>query len=638
MRYHHEHTVHHDHHHGKSPILFYGIGLITFLVALFISSGWIQTTLHLITVVAAGYQVIYEGLAGTITESFHHKRFKPNIHLLMILGAFGAILIQAYHEASLLILIFAGAHFLEDYASNKSKKDMTALIKLNPTQGRKEVGSNAWVWAEVKDLHIDDVLVILNGDQIPLDGLIIEGNSAINESAITGESMPADKTVGDTVYAGTLNGSGHLKVKVTKDSHETVLANIVNLVTQAQSSYSPRAQFIKRLEPIYVTAVLLIAPLLYLLWIMIFKTPSDQAFYKTIVFLIGASPCALAVTDIPATLSAMSYLAKKGILFKGGSYLSNLADIKVVAFDKTGTITTGQPAVTDVISFNTDPQYIDILIAMESKSNHPLSKAILTHFESPNTLNLEITNHIGIGLETRYQNEIYKVGKPSTFDPLESHIQKTIESLEQAAKTVICFGNTTEMIMILALEDHPKKTAQQAIQYFKENQIHTALISGDSLNTVSVMGERLGIDQSFGHVLPETKATLIQNLQQKGLTAMLGDGVNDAPAIATADIGVAMKSGTDIAIETADMVLMDSDLNQFVLAHKTSSRLRKIVIQNIIFSMAIVAFLILTNLILDIELAFAVAVHEGSTLLVIFNGLRLLNNPKFESKAKTNRV
>lgn len=638
MGHHHEHDSHHDHHHGKSPILFYSIGLISFLVALFISSGWIQTTLHLITVLAAGYQVIYEGLAGTITESFHHKRFKPSIHLLMILGAFGAILIQAYHEASLLILIFAGAHFLEDYASNKSQKDMTALIQLNPTQGRKEVNPNTWVWVDAKDLHIDDVLVILNGDQIPLDGLIIEGNSTIDESAITGESMPVDKTVGDTVYAGSLNGSSYLKVKVTKNSHETVLANILKLVTQAQSSYSPRAQFIKRLEPIYVTVVILIAPLLYLLWMMILKTPSDQAFYKTMVFLIGASPCALAVTDIPATLSAMSYLAKKGILFKGGSYLSNLADLKVVAFDKTGTITTGHPVVTDVIALNSNAQFIDILIAMESKSNHPLSKAILSHFESENTLNLEVTNHVGMGVETRYQNEIYKVGKPSSFEPLETHLQKTIESLEQAAKTVICFGNSKEMIMILALEDQPKETAQQAIQYFKRNQIHTALISGDSVKTVSVIGKRLGIDQSLGHVLPETKATLIQNLQQKGLTAMLGDGVNDAPALATADIGVAMKTGTDIAIETADMVLMDSDLNQFVLAHITSVRLRKIVIQNIIFSMAIVAFLILTNLILDIELAFAVAVHEGSTLVVIFNGLRLLNNPQFEFKTKTNNV
>ncbi|MBW4258498.1 heavy metal translocating P-type ATPase [Methanobacterium sp. YSL] len=632
------HHHHHDHTHGKTPILWYGLGLISFLVALFVKTDWIQMVLHLVTVVSAGYQVIFEGLAGTISETIHHKHFKPNIHLLMILGAFGAILIQAYHEAALLILIFAGAHFLEDYAANKSKKDMTALIKLNPTRGRKSTDSNTWTWVDVHDLHIDDVLVILNGDQIPLDGLIIEGSSTINESAITGESMPVDKTIGDTVYAGTMNGTGHLKVRVTKHSTETVLSSILKLVTQAQTTYSPKAQFIKRLEPIYVTVVILIAPLLYLLWVTILKTPSELAFYKTMVFLIGASPCALAVTDIPATLSAMSYLAKQGILFKGGNYLSNLADIKVVAFDKTGTITTGQPIVTDVISFKSDPILIDILVAMEMKSNHPLSKAILTHFETKNDLNLEVTNQVGIGLETIYQNEVYKVAKPSAFESLEPQIQMTIETLERNAKTVVCFGNLTKVFMVIALQDTPKTTARQAIQYFNQHQIHTALISGDSNQVVSVIGQQLGIDQSFGNVLPQDKANLIKTLQQKGLTAMLGDGVNDAPAIATADIGVAMKTGTDIAIETADMVLMDSDLNQFVLAHKTSVRLRKIVIQNIIFSMAIVAFLILTNLILDIELAFAVAVHEGSTLVVIFNGLRLLNNPQFEFKTKTNNV
>lgn len=628
--HHHADEIHnhesHSHDHGLKPYLLYGLGVIFFISALWIELEWLKNTLNILSVLIAGYHVIIEGLLNTLKDSIHEKKFKPNIHLLMVLGAFGAILIQEYSEAALLILIFAGAHFLEDFAENRSRKDMTALLKMTPTKARKAVSSNEWVSLDVKDIQINDTVVVLKGDQIPLDGLILEGESSIDQSAITGESMPVEKGINDFVYAGTLNLGGTLKIKVTKDASETVLSNILKLVRNAQASHSDRALFIKRIEPIYVTIVLLIAPLLFLVWTILLKQSTEIAFYKTMVFLISASPCALAVTDIPATLSAMSALAKKGVLFKGGKHLSNLADIKVIAFDKTGTLTKGTPEVTDVIWFKEDPIYSEILVSMEQHSNHPLSEAIRNHFKTKATLDLAVEERIGNGLKSEHEGILYQIGKPSLFEGLTDSMKTQIHLLEEQAKTVIVFGSKLEAFAMIALEDQPKPRTKSAVAYFNQNQIDTIMITGDTLITAEAISKRIGVNKVYGNVLPEEKSKHIEMLKTKGFTAMVGDGVNDAIALATSDIGIAMKTGTDVAIETSDMVLMNSNLEELVLAHKKSKKLRQIVIQNMIFSMAVVAFLITTNPVLNLDLSLAVAVHEGSTLLVILNGLRLLKH------------
>ncbi|MCU0105519.1 heavy metal translocating P-type ATPase [Acholeplasma vituli] len=619
------HTHDHEgHSHGLVPYLLYGLGVVLFISALFIELEWLKNIFNILSVFVAGYHVIIEGLVHTLKDSMHEKKFKPNIHLLMVLGAFGAILIQEYREAALLILIFAGAHFLEDFAENRSRKDMTALLKMTPTKARKEMALNEWVLMDVEDLKVEDTIIVLKGDQIPLDGIILEGDSTIDQSAITGESMPVEKGMNDTVYAGTFNQGGTLRIQVTKDSFETVLSNILNMVKNAQESHSTRAEFIKRIEPVYVTIVLLIAPVLYILWVTLFKHPSDMAFYKTMVFLIGASPCALAVTDIPATLSAMSALAKRGVLFKGGKHLSNLADIKLVAFDKTGTLTKGILEVTEVVWYNENPLYSKILVSMEQHSNHPLSEAIRRHFITDSILDIKVDEILGNGLQATYEGVLYQIGKPARFEGLTEQMKDQIVSFEHQAKTVICFGSLNEVYGLIALEDQPKPSALDAVQYFKQKNIHTVMISGDTQNTALAISKRIGVDEVHGNVLPEDKAKYVNEMKSKGFTAMVGDGVNDAIALAASDLGIAMKTGTDIAIETSDMVLMNSDLNQMVKAHKTSLRLRRIVLQNILFSIAVVLFLITTNLILDLELSLAVAVHEGSTLVVILNGLRLL--------------
>ena len=332
----------------NSAVILFFIGLFAFIAANFFKSDRISLLLNIIALLAAGYHIIIEGIVDTIRESVETKSFKPNIHLLMTLAAIGALLIKQYSEAAMLILIFAGAHFLEEYAEGKSKKEITKLLKLNPTRARllKEDGSQEEV--DVTSLQVGDRLRVLNGDQVPTDGIILNGETSIDQSAITGESIPVEKKQGDNVFGSTMNGSGSFTMEVTKDSKDTVFAKILEMVSQTQSNISKTAALIKKIEPVYVTVVMVLAPVFYLLGRSVFIWDAEDSFYRTMVFLIAASPCALAATDIPATLSAISNLAKNGVLFKGGSYLSNLSDLGAIAFDKTGTLTEGRPVVTDI--------------------------------------------------------------------------------------------------------------------------------------------------------------------------------------------------------------------------------------------------------------------------------------------------
>src|SRR5690625_3795344 len=335
-----------DHsHEGKAEVILFFAGLGAFLIALFVSTGTLKSMLYITSLVLSGYHIIIEGFLDTFKQTKKKKKFIPNIHILMTLAAIGAVIIGEYMEAALLILIFGGAHFLEHYAEDKSNKEISNLIKINPTTARrlKEDGKTEEV--DVTDLKVGDKLSVLNGDQIPTDGVVISGSSSVDQSSITGESIPVEKKTGDTLYGSTMNGTGTLVMEVTKDSSDTVISKIIEMVSQTQNNISKTAAFIKKIEPIYVTIVLLLTPFFFLLGITLFQWETYDSFYRTMVFLIATSPCALAVTDIPATLSAISNLAKRGVLFKGGSYLSNLSDLTAVAFDKTGTLTVGKPVV-----------------------------------------------------------------------------------------------------------------------------------------------------------------------------------------------------------------------------------------------------------------------------------------------------
>lgn len=629
----HENGGGHNHSHGdsKSAVILFFAGLTAFIVALFLTdSSLLQTILFISAMLLSGYHIMLEGITDTIEATKRKRKFSPNVHILMTVAAIGATIIGNYEEGALLIIIFAAAHFMEEYAEGRSKREITNLLKMNPTEARLIEADGSVKVVDVSVLKIGDKLQVLNGDQIATDGVILSGVTSIDESSINGESIPREKTVGDEVFGSTINGNGTFTMEVTKDSSDTLFAKILQLVNQSQSNLSKTATKIQKIEPYYVTAVLIIVPIFILLGPSIFSWTWNESFYRGMVFLISASPCALAASAVPATLSGISNLAKRGVLFKGGSYLANLAGIKAVAFDKTGTLTKGKPSVTDfyfdeIDGATTEQNYIDLIVAMEKTANHPLANAILGKFEAKESIELEVENEIGKGLVAQYDGAVYQIGKPTVFKNVSSKIENHNEQYSKDGKTVVYFAKDNQVIGLIAMMDVPNANAIEVISYLKSQNIHTTMITGDSEVTGQAVGRQLGIDEVIGNVLPENKAQVIKDQQARyGTVAMLGDGVNDAPALVTADIGVAMGDGTDIAIDVADAVLMQNDLTKFSYAHKVSKRLDRVVWQNIIFSMLIVAILVTLNILGKMDITIGVIAHEGSTLIVILNGLRLL--------------
>lgn len=629
----HENGGGHNHSHGdsKSAVILFFAGLTAFIVALFLTdSSLLQTILFISAMLLSGYHIMLEGIIDTIEATKRKRKFSPNVHILMTVAAIGATIIGNYEEGALLIIIFAAAHFMEEYAEGRSKREITNLLKMNPTEARLIEADGSVKVVDVSVLKIGDKLQVLNGDQIATDGVILSGVTSIDESSINGESIPREKTVGDEVFGSTINGNGTFTMEVTKDSSDTLFAKILQLVNQSQSNLSKTATKIQKIEPYYVTAVLIIVPIFILLGPSIFSWTWNESFYRGMVFLISASPCALAASAVPATLSGISNLAKRGVLFKGGSYLANLAGIKAVAFDKTGTLTKGKPSVTDfyfdeIDEATTEQNYIDLIVAMEKTANHPLANAILGKFEAKESIELEVENEIGKGLVAQYNGAVYQIGKPTVFKNVSSKIENHNEQYSKDGKTVVYFAKDNQVIGLIAMMDVPNANAIEVISYLKSQNIHTTMITGDSEVTGQAVGRQLGIDEVIGNVLPENKAQVIKDQQARyGTVAMLGDGVNDAPALVTADIGVAMGDGTDIAIDVADAVLMQNDLTKFSYAHKVSKRLDRVVWQNIIFSMLIVSILVTLNILGKMDITIGVIAHEGSTLIVILNGLRLL--------------
>lgn len=630
VKQHNQSNDHEHHHENNIAVYLYFFGLVAFLVALFVPSDLWKMILYLTALVTSGYHIIIEGFIDTFKKTLKRKKFTPNVHILMTLAAIGAVIIGEYMEAALLILIFAAAHFLEHYAESKSNKEITSLLELNPTTARRIKEDGDIEIVDVSELIIGDQLSILNGDQIPTDGIVITGSSSVDQSSITGESIPVEKHEGDDLFGSTINGTGTMVMEVTKDSSDTVISKIIELVSQTQSNVSKTAALIKRIEPIYVTIVILLTPVFYLLGYYGFQWTAYESFYRTMVFLIATSPCALAVTDVPATLSSISNLAKRGVLFKGGSYLSNLADLTAVAFDKTGTLTTGKPTVTDVyfgneVTTEQEDVFTEMIVSMESKSNHPLAQAILEHYTEISPIELEVENVIGVGLISKADGVTYKIGKPSSYQTIPDDIKTQTETFENEGKTVVYFGSEDKVLALLAIQDVPKETSKEAIQFLKDENIHTLMVTGDAERTGQAIGRLLGLDEVKGNIMPEEKATIISEMrEQYPVTAMVGDGVNDAPALVAADIGVAMGEGTDIAVDVADAVLMKNDLTKFSYTYQIAKKLRKIVVQNIFIALGVVLFLVIVNMTGNMNMTLAVIIHEGSTLAVILNGLRML--------------
>ena len=629
----HENNSHdHEHDHGKMPIILYFIGLGLSLIALFLNgeTSLLQNSLFSIASISAGYHVIIlEGIGETIENSKIQHKFTPNSHILMGIAAIGASLIGSFWEGTLLVLIFSGAHFLEDYAEGRSKREITKLLEMNPTTARLIMLDGNTTIVDVKELKVGDQLQVLNGDQVPIDGVIVSGSTSIDESSINGESIPKEKTQGDGVFGSTINGTGTFTMEVTKETNDTVFSKILQLVNQNQENQTKASSIIQKFEPKYVKFVLIAIPLVILLAPLLFDLTWSQSIYRGLVLLVAASPCALAAATVSVTLSATSNLAKRGVLSKGSAYLSQLADIQAIAFDKTGTLTKGKPEVTNYYFSDSvdEKNIIDIVVALEKESNHPLASAILNKFEPKNKLAIKVGNQIGRGLIGDYNGKNYRIGKPTSFEAVSDDYTRLNKKWASEGNTVVYVSENEKVIGLIALMDIPSENAKATIEYFKKCGVHTTLITGDSEMTGQAVGKQLGVDQVIANVMPEDKSNIINEQKERyGITAMVGDGVNDAPALVKADVGIAMGEGTDVAVDVSDLVLMKNDLSKLVKAHKISLKMNRVIWQNIIFSMLVVAFLIIVSLLGLTDIAISVIVHEGSTLVVILNGLRLLKS------------
>ena len=628
----HEHSHGHGHHHGhdhddSKAVIFYIVGLVLYIIGLvlhFKGNGF-ANILFILTLFLSGYHVTMEGIEDTIERSKKKGKFQPNVHILMTLAAVGAVLIGNAEEGALLILIFAGAHFLEEYVEEKSRKSLTALLQMNPTQARLIQENGEVIVVEVADLKIGDTLEVLHGDQVPIDGVITKGLTSIDEATITGESMPRSKGEGDSVFASTVNVSNRFEMQVTAASTDTVFAKIMKVVENAQHSMNKQATFIQKIEPIYVNIVLIVWPIFLLFGYFLMGWDLNTTLYRGMVYLIGVSPCALAASAVPATLAAMSRLSKMGILAKGGAAISQLQDLRVISFDKTGTLTKGTPELTDY--WFEDETMIPAVVAMEKQSTHPLAQAVVQKFSEWTVLDeeIEVEVLVGQGVRSVVSGEEIHIIKPMDTVDRSTEVDTRMQEWASEGKTVVMIVKNNTIVGLMAFMDLPNEASKAVLDYFKSELVHTTMITGDSRETAEMIGMKLGVQEVVANVLPEEKLEKIQSQKERyGLTAMVGDGVNDAPALATADIGIAMGNGTDIAIETSDIVIMRNDLQKLVLAHKISKKLHRVILENMIFAMSIVVLLLILNFFGLTNIGWGVVLHEGSTILVLLNGLRLL--------------
>ena len=636
----HDHDSHHHshdhcghcsgHHHHEISWQRWALAIGMFVIALFLekSVGWIANALFLLTIACIGKEVITEGIMDTIEETKQFKKFRPNVHLLMTLAALGAIFIGKFEEAAMLIVIFTIAHSLEEYVEKKSRKDMTQLLQLQPKLALKKMNNGHFEEVDASSLEVGDIIQVLNGSQISADGIIIEGMSSINQASVTGESIPVEKEIGSEVFAGTLNLTQTLLVKVTKKQQDSVLGKIITLVQEAGQSLTRTGSFLKKWEPVYVTIVLALFPVVLAIGILFLNWDFLTAFYRGMVYLIAVSPCALAASATPVTVAAISTLSRKGIFIKSGASLEKMSEVEAIAFDKTGTLTNGTPkVVAKVMDKDREFELYSILVSMEKKVNHPLAFAIVESGLAYRTYSLSVTPKVGIGLEAIYRNHMYRIGKPSSFATLGKYTA-IVEQWMNEGKTVVVLSEDHLVVGAVALLDTPKEEAKQVIDYFKEENIQTMLLTGDSIQTAEAIANELEVDEVRANVLPEEKANTLKEWSMKYPTiAMVGDGINDAPALVNAEVGIAMGKGTDVAVESSDIVLMNSQLDSLKTIHKVSKLMMTVTKQNLIFSLFIVIILVLLNFLGWSDLTLGVILHEGSTVVVLLHALRLIVTP-----------
>ncbi|WP_374019430.1 heavy metal translocating P-type ATPase [Paenibacillus thiaminolyticus] len=606
-------------------------------IALAFIAGYASETLAIVfyalSYVMGGWLKLKDGLVTLIRDK------DLDVNLLMIAAALGAASIGYWSEGAVLIFIFALSGALETFTMNRSSRDISALMDLKPEQAI-VLRDGQEVIVPVEQLQIGETVLVKPGERIPADGLVQEGTSAVDQASITGESVPVDKGPGDELFAGTVNGQGALYIEVTQSSESSLFSKIIRLVQEAQSEMPKSQRFIEKFERIYARVIILITLLLISIPPLLLGETWEAAFYRSMVFLVVASPCALVASIMPATLSAISNSARKGLLFKGGAYLDHISRVQVIAFDKTGTLTQGRLTVTDLKPHGElqASELLQAAAALESLSTHPIAKAIVLEAERDRASGSEAAwarptdfqARTGLGIEAELEGARWRIGKPSFIvnEKTDAEVLARTAELQNEGKTVIAVERDGAVVGLIALQDRIRPETPAIVRRLKENGIQVAMLTGDQELTARAIAAEAGIDLVYAELMPEDKLTIVKKLKlEYGAIAMVGDGVNDAPALAAANVGIAMgAAGSDAALETADLVLMNDDLSNIEHAISLGRRTQTIVKQNIIFAGAVIVGLISANFLFGIPLPLGVVGHEGSTILVILNGLRLLRS------------
>lgn len=649
----HDHAGH-DHAHGgifgpRSELIF------AVLCGAFLLVGWLLETFaeaaHWIPLVCFVAAYIFGGYY-TVLEAIEKIRAgKFEIDFLMIIAAAGAAVLGAWAEGALLLFLFSIGHALEGYAMGRAKRAIEALSELAPRTARVRRDETE-TEVPVEELVVGDIVVIKPDERVPADGFVILGESSINQAPITGESVPVDKRPvenADTAandpeslspehraFAGTINQSGALEIQVTKIASENTLARVVTMVSEAETRVSPTQKFTKRFERYFVPSVIALVVLLMFAPLVLDESFSES-FYRAMAVLVAASPCALAIATPSAVLSGVARAARGGILVKGGGPLESLGSLDAIAFDKTGTLTEGEPKVTDVVAADgiEESELLRTAISVEDLSKHPLAKAVVRDGKAklgdaliPEATDLQSIT--GRGIQATVEGEVVHIGKDDLFaevdgPSLPDAVRETVESLERNGRTTMIVRRGDRYLGVIGLMDTPREASKRTIARLRELGIERMImISGDNQQVADAVAKEVGLDEARGDLMPDDKVNEIKKLQSEGGVAMVGDGVNDAPAMASASVGIAMgAAGSDVALETADVALMADNLDHLPLAIGLSRSTRSIIRQNLWMSLGMVAFLVPAT-IFGLNIGPAVALHEGSTLVVVFNALRLL--------------
>jgi Cd2+/Zn2+-exporting ATPase len=604
-----------------------GAALIAAWIAGLIGYSILSIPLYAASIIVGGFKPARSALYGI-------RKLNFDMNVLMTIAVIGAAAIGEWAEGALVAFLFSVSNTLSSYTMEKARDSIRALMDIAPKEATVVRGDRE-VRIPVEEIQIDDEIIVKPGEKIAMDGVVLRGGSSVNQAAITGESMPVMKEAGDEVFAGTLNQQGTLSFKVTKLAEDTTLSKIIHLVQEAQGQRAKSQAFVDRFSQYYTPLVMAAAIMISIVPPLVLDQSWDDWIYRGLALLIVACPCALIISTPVSLVASIGNAAKRGVLIKGGIFLEEAGTLKAVAFDKTGTLTVGRPEVTDIVPVSgiSQAEILGLAASLEKRSEHPLAEAIVRRAEKDKVSFGEASDFSSITGKGAYgilDRITYYIGNPRLFTEKGADLsgcQELIAGLQQEGKTVMLLGTEAEIMGIIAVADEVRDLSAEAVARLKRAGIETTImLTGDNEATARAIAQRVGIDEYRAELLPGDKVEAVKEIQRRyGKTAMVGDGINDAPAMAAANLGIAMGvAGTDTALETADIALMSDDLTKLPFLVRISRATLRIIQQNIWFSLIVKAVSLLLIFPGWLTLIVAILADVGASLLVTLNGLRLL--------------